>query len=257
MPTGSPSDPISPTGATSRPPLSRGVVFEVPPEAPPPEPFPNRAGLANELGIVREPLRLAAGLPRLARVPRGDRRLTLVIPGWLAPERSMAPIRTFLDRVGHDARHWGLGVIRNDVEAARDRFIERLDQLVDDRPAFLVGWSLGGVIARETARQRPDLVDRVVTFGTPAVGGPTYTAGAGRLGERECRRIERLQRQLDAEQPITRPITAIFTRRDGVVDWRACIDRSSNDVRHVEVRATHVGLGLDPDVWQVTAEALA
>ena len=240
-----------------RPELTRGKVFDAPPVAPPPVAPPQRSGLAGELGIVREPWRAMWRLPHLARPPRGDGRLTIVIPGWLAPERSMAPIRSYLARAGHDARHWGLGTIRNDVEDARDRFIERLDELVDDRPAFLVGWSLGGVIARETARSRPDLVERVVTLGTPAVGGPTYTAGAGRLGADECRRIEQLQQALDADQPIDRPITAIFTRNDGVVDWRACIDRASIDVRHVEVRSTHVGLGIDPDVWQITAESLA
>jgi pimeloyl-ACP methyl ester carboxylesterase len=228
------------------------------PEAGPPTGPPRRAGLFNEVGILREPIRLAARTRTLARAPRGDGRLTITIPGWYAPESSLAPIRGFLGRTGHDAHSWGLGVIRNDVELARDRFVERLDDLVaaTGRPAHLVGWSLGGVIARETARERPDLVHRVVTFGTPAIGGPTYTAGADRLGPDECRRIGLLQTALDETNPIDTPITAIFTKRDGVVDWRACVDRHSIDVRHVEVRSTHVGLGVDPDVWQITAHAL-
>lgn len=229
------------------------------PDAEPPSGPPRRSGLFNEIGILREPLRLAARTPGLVRAPRGDGRLTVTIPGWFAPESSLAPIRGFLARTGHDARSWGLGVIRNDVEAMRDRFIDRLERQVDaaQRPAHLVGWSLGGVIARETARDRPDLVHRVVTFGTPAVGGPTFTAGADRLGPDECRRIEALQTELDETNPIATPITAIYTRRDGVVDWRACIDRYSTNVDHVEVRSTHVGLGLDPDVWLTTARALA
>lgn len=242
---------------TTRVPLTRGVVHETPPDAAPPSPVTRRSGLLAEIATLREPIRGAARLPGLGRAPRGDGRLTIVIAGWLAPEQSMSPIRTFLQRTGHDARHSGLGVIRNDVEDVRDRFIASLEQLVDDRPAALVGWSLGGVIAREAARARPDLVDRIVTFGTPALGGPTYTAGADRIGMEECRRIEALQQELDREQPIERPITAIFTRRDAVVDWRACIDRASLDVRHVEVTSTHIGLGIDPDVWQITAETLA
>lgn len=220
---------------------------------------PRRAGLFNEIGILREPLRLAARTPSLARAPRGDGRLTITIPGWYAPESSLAPIRSFLGRTGHDARSWGLGIIRNDVEAARDRFIEQLDRQVaaSGRSAHLVGWSLGGVIARETARLRPELVHRVVTFGTPAIGGPTYTAGADRMGAEECRRIEQLQTELDESNPIGTPITAVYTRRDGVVDWRACIDRYSTNVEHIEVGSTHVGLGVDPDVWQITARALS
>lgn len=214
--------------------------------------------LRNELAIVREPVRALVRAPHLVRTPRGDGRLTVTIPGWYAPEASLTPIRTFLRHRGHEARSWGLGVIRNDVEAMRDRFVEHLDAWVagHGRPANLVGWSLGGVIARETARDRPDLVHRVVTLGTPAIGGPRFTAGATRLGERECKRIERLQTALDERNPITRPITAIFSRRDGVVDWRACADRYSRDVRHVEVGSTHVGLGIDPDVWEICARAL-
>ena len=63
--------------------------------------------------------------------------------------------------------------------------------------------------------------------------------------------------RLDRDRPITVPITAIFTRNDGVVDWRACLDRRSQAVRHVEVRSSHLGLGLDPAVWITVARALA
>ncbi len=213
----------------------------------------------KELALLREPVRLAAHLGRLRQSPRGDGRLTFVIPGWMAPEASMTPIRTYLRRLDHDARGWGMGVNGNDVEATGERFLERLDGLVDrtGRPANLVGWSLGGVIARESARRRPDLVHRVVTFGTPAIGGPTHTSGASSYGEQECARIEALQDELNRTDPITVPITAIYTRNDTSVDWRACIDRHSARVHHVEVTSTHVGLGIDPDVWRAAATALA
>ena len=213
----------------------------------------------RELALLREPVRLAAQVGRLRQSPRGDGRLTVDIPGWMAPAESTAPIRAFLRRLGHDARGWGLGVNGSDVEATGALFLDRLEHLVDrtERPANLVGWSLGGVIARESARRRPDLVNRVVTFGTPAIGGPTHTAGASTYGAQECARIEALQDELNRTDPITVPITAIFTRNDGVVDWRACIDRWSATVHHVEVRSTHTGLGIDPDVWRAAAAALA
>jgi hypothetical protein len=63
--------------------------------------------------------------------------------------------------------------------------------------------------------------------------------------------------ELDVASPISVPITAIFTRRDGIVSWRACIDRTSPEVRHVEVFSTHIRMGFDPDVWRVIAERLA
>ncbi len=224
------------------------------PSGPPP-----RGRLVREVGVAIQPARLALRSPSLLRAPRGDQRYTVLLPGWRSPEAAMAPIGAYLRRLGHRTRPWGLGVNDADVEKTRDRMLDVVEHLVakDGRSVNLVGWSLGGVIAREIARNRPDAVHRVVTYGTPVLGGPTHTVGAVSAGPEECRRITELQEHLDATDPITVPITAIFTRNDGAVDWRACIDRSSVNVTTVEVSSTHVGLGLDPDVWLTAASALA
>jgi pimeloyl-ACP methyl ester carboxylesterase len=120
-----------------------------------------------------------------------------------------------------------------------------------------VGWSLGGVVAREVARQRPDLVSSVVTMGTPIVGGPTYTAAARFFGKDASRAAGPAASRAARSARIQVPLTVIFSRADGVVDWRASIDRATQGARHVEVRSTHVGLGIDPDVWWAVARALA
>ena len=171
----------------------------------------------------------------------------------------MAPLRRYLRWVGHDAQGWGLGVNTGNPERDTTILAEQVAALHGQtgRKVSLVGWSLGGVIARETARAVPHAVSRVITYGTPAIGGPTYTLGAGAFGPAESSRIQQLIAELDRDSPITVPITAIFTRRDRVVSWPACIDRASLDVEHVEVRSTHAGMGLDPDVWQVVATRLA
>src|SRR3954463_9719428 len=83
-------------------------------------------------------------------------------------------------------------------------------------PVALVGWSLGGTVAREIARAVPQRVACVVTFGSPVIGGPTHTIGARTMGRDECERIDALIRRLAAEQPIEVPVTTIYTRRDGV-----------------------------------------
>lgn len=225
----------------------------------PPDGPPTRFGLLSELDVGLQPLRLAINAPRLCTTPTGNGRAALLLPGWRAPELSMEPMVRFLNVRGHEARPWGLGTNIGDVEARRDDMIERVDELVErtGQPLNLVGWSLGGVIAREVARSIPDRIHRVVTYGSPVLGGPTHTVGAADAGPEECARITELQEHLDETDPIRVPITAIFTRRDRAVNWRACIDRSSLDVRMVEVRSGHVALGFDPDVWRVVATALA
>lgn len=224
-----------------------------------PQAPPSRSRLFGELGTFVEPLRLAGKSLELARAPRGNGRVTIAIPGWRAPEGSTLPIRAFLHGLGHDARSWGLGTNVGDVEELRDRFVERVANLCDTsgRAVNLVGWSLGGVIAREVARAVPESVHQVVTYGSPVIGGPSFTVGAASYGPEECARVTALQQELDANDPIRTPITAVFTRNDNIVDWRACIDRSSQNVAMVEVDSTHVGLGIDPDVWMVAARALA
>jgi pimeloyl-ACP methyl ester carboxylesterase len=224
--------------------------------APPAGP-PALATRALEVRAVLQVARLLRAAPWLAGAPRGSGTVVVDLPGWRAPEASGAPLRAYLRALGYDARPWGLGT--NGGAPARDaeRLAERLAATHGDAPVALVGWSLGGVVAREIARAEPDRVSHVVTYGTPVVGGPTYTFAATAYGERASRRAAQLAARLDADRPIRVPITAIFTRRDGVVDWRACIDRTSPHVRHVEVGSTHLGLGLDPDVWWTVAQALA
>ncbi len=228
-------------------------------EIAPPIGPPSRAGLVGEFGTVFQPARLLLGGVRLRRAPKGDGRISVFLPGWKAPEVSTLPLRGYLNSLHHDARSWGLGVNQGDVEAKRDEMISIVDDLatISGRPVNLIGWSLGGVVAREVARTLPDSVHRLVTYGSPVVGGPSYTAGWATYPAQERARITELQEHLDATNPITTPITSIFTRNDTVVDWRACIDRSSLNVTTIEVGSTHVGLGLDPDVWLVVAEALA
>lgn len=216
------------------------------------------AGAAEVRAGLQVPRLLAAGA-RLSRAPRGDGGVVVDVPGWLAGEATNAPLRRFLRRLGHDARGWGLGYNSGRPERDARLLAARVRIAAEEsgRPVALVGWSLGGLIAREVARHHPDVVRRVVTYGTPVVGGPTHTVGARRYGPDESVRITRLAERLDAEHPIEVPVTAILSRRDGIVSWRACIDRTSRDVEHVEVRSTHLGMGLDPDVWSVVADRLA
>ncbi len=231
---------------------AQGLLGEGPPTAPPPSRLWRDA--AGVLGAARLP----AAAVRLRRATRGDGHTVVDVPGWKAPEAAAWPLRRYLRWLGYDARPWGLGTNDGHPERDADDLARRVRALArDGGPVSLLGWSLGGVIAREVARQEPASVRRVVSYGSPVVGGPTFTVGARAFGRAECERASAVIERLDREQPVGVPLTVILSRRDGVVAWRACLDRSSTDVEHVEVTSTHTGLGFDPDVWQVVADRLA
>jgi pimeloyl-ACP methyl ester carboxylesterase len=223
-------------------------------------PTPPVLGLLREARMAAD---LASGLrhvPVLLQSPRGNGEPVLLLPGFTAGDASMWPLRQCLGALGWNARGWGLGRNRGDAPSLLPRVIDVTERLARETGmrVRMVGWSMGGFLAREAARDRPELVERVVTLGTPVVGGPKYTTAAPlfrRLGfdldaiERECR--ERAQR------PIEVPVTVIYSRRDGVVAWRACLDDTSRDVEHVEVESTHAGFGFDSRVWAIVADRLA
>ena len=118
------------------------------------------------------------------------------------------------------------------------------------KPVVLIGWSLGGFMAREVARDLPNVVERVITMGSPIIGGPKYTVAApyfARWGQ-DLDWIE-LEIRSREERPITQPIHAIISKTDGIVDWQAAIDRHSPDVEHIEVDAAHLGMGFNQVIW--------
>ena len=206
-------------------------------DSPPLAPAPVRPAprdLLSEAKGYRDVIRLAFSAPRLWKAPRVEGSAAMLIPGWKAPEASMAPLRLFLKRRGCDARHWGLGTNQGDPEADSEKLLDTVTEFARQHgsPVALIGWSLGGVIAREVAREIPEQVSQVITYGTPVVGGPTYTPAASSYGEQECQRIADKIVELDRDAPISVPVSAVFSRRDGVVSWPACIDRSNPGVVH-------------------------
>lgn len=238
--------------------MPRVREYAEPPPAPAPS-GPPRRGLLGEWRVGLQVARLVAATPTLRRAPRGDAAPVVLVPGWKAPPSSMVLLRSFLRFLGHDARNWELGVNEGRPERDAPQLADQTQRIASatGRPVTLIGWSLGGTVAREAARQAPAAVAQVITYGTPVVGGPTHTIGARSYGPQESVRISALVDELDTASPISVPITAIFTRRDGIVSWRASIDRTSPEVRHVEVASTHFSMGFDPDVWRVIADRLA
>jgi pimeloyl-ACP methyl ester carboxylesterase len=176
-----------------------------------PAPIDTRRMLREVRGLA-ELGRLTMRAPWLLRQPRGGGAPVMVCPGFGTGDGSTLPLRTYLRALGYRVHGWGLGRNRGNVPKLIPLVAERTARLAETagQPIRLVGWSLGGYLAREAARERPQAVARVITFGTPVIGGPKYTAVAGyyrRRGE-DLDAIEaEVARREDV--PIRVPITAI------------------------------------------------
>jgi pimeloyl-ACP methyl ester carboxylesterase len=213
---------------------------------------------SKELLLGPDLLTAGLRLPALRGLPRGSGAPVLLIPGFGTGDVCFLLLRRFLVQLGHDARPARLGRVGDDVPALAERVAGAAEAAAREtgQRAALVGWSIGGVLAREAARARPDAIRRVVTIGTPVEGGPSYTALAGRYSAQQLAAIRAGIEEAN-RVPITTPITAIWSPNDGIVTPQACIDNQSPDVEHVRVTSTHLGMGLDPTVWAIVARCLA
>jgi pimeloyl-ACP methyl ester carboxylesterase len=201
--------------------------------------------------------------PWLARAPRGDGHRVLVLPGMGADDRSTRPMRRFLADLGYDVHGWGLGPNIPSPDLV-DRLRGRARAVVGDAApgasTSLVGWSLGGIYAREIAKAVPDRIRQVITLGSPFRATPDEESNVDVLLRRfaPARQSEReARRRLGDEQPLPVPSTAVFSRFDGVVPWRGCLDVTTGPHESVEVTGSHCGLGHQPAVLWIVADRLA
>ena len=223
-------------------------------------PIPTGIDVLGEARVFTDVARGVFHLPHALFAAAGRKEPVVVLPGFRAGDGSTWLLRKFLRYLGWSARGWGLGVNDGDAAALLPRTIALVERLAEQRgqAVHLVGWSMGGFLAREVARDRPDLVAQVVTMGTPVVGGAKYTAVAP-LFQRLGYDVDALADACAsrASRLIPRRITALYSRRDGIVAWQACIDRENPRVEHVHVGTTHFGFGFDLRVLRIVADRLA
>jgi pimeloyl-ACP methyl ester carboxylesterase len=199
--------------------------------------------------------------PLLMSAPRGDGHPVLTLPGFLASDLSMAPMRRYLKELGYDAHAWNNGRNIGGVLRMRSALRDRLAAVhtATGRKVSIIGWSLGGVYARDLALQAPDMVRSVVTLGSPFANDIRAT-NATRLyealsGEAVEDNAE-LRTAIAGDLPV--PATSIYSRTDGVVNWRTCILRPSDTAENIEVYlASHIGLGVNAAALWAVADRLA
>ena len=200
----------------------------------------------------------------LATAPRGDGHPVLVLPGFMTSDASTRVLRRFLKALGYDAHSWNLG--RNlgprAIGQQGEKLIERLREVheMTGQKVSLVGWSLGGVMARLLAKRAPDAIRQVITLGSPFNGSPKssnvwrlyeYMSGTSVDGQHTQSMIADI-----AARPAV-PATAIYTKGDGVVAWQTCREDESDLSESIEVHGSHCGLGVNPSVLSAVADRLA
>jgi pimeloyl-ACP methyl ester carboxylesterase len=218
--------------------------------------------LALELRAFWEFGALLPAWPLLARAPKGDGHAVLVFPGLSANDASTLPLRHYLQSIGYKPWGWeqgfNFGPRAGVIEEARNKLVRTFEST--GRKVSLVGWSLGGVYARELAKELPQMVRCVITLGTPFAGSHKatnawriYQLASGRSIEREAENYD-----LPAAPPV--PTTSIYSRSDGVVAWQASVQAPSKGnpaTENIEVLASHIGLGVNPSAWWAVADRLA
>ncbi len=241
------------------------------------------SSLARELSTVTE----AARLLRRTRADRRSRALlpyagshrvpphdpVLLIPGFMAGDPTLRAMSSMLRRQGFRTYRAQIRVNVGCTREAAERLEQRLETIATrrNRKVSIVGHSLGGMLARGLAARRPDLIEGIVSMGSPVLApGAIHKvlawdaqmlsrltrAGFGGMMSAdcfggECARLSWEESQLEIDPALA--FTAIYSKRDGIVDWRACLDPAA---QHVEVRTSHCGMAVDPVVMDHVLTAL-
>ena len=226
-----------------------------------------RLGL-EAAALLRDPVLRGAGL----RDGRG--RPVMLIPGFLAGDASLGPMAAWLKRAGYRPARAGMRANVDCSGALLPKLEERLERVAREQGmrAVVIGQSRGGALAKVLAVRRPELVAGVVTLGSPQLAplavhplvrvplqavGTLGSLGAPGLFRRSCIDGEccaGFWSDLAGPLPARVGLVAVYSRSDGIVDWRACLDPHADE--QVEIAASHLGMAVSPAAWKAIASAL-
>ena len=195
----------------------------------------------------------------LSKMPKGDGQPVLVFPGLLAGDTTTLLLRSFLKRLGYAPYGWKQGINAGPRHGVLAGCRERIEEIYTEhgRKVSLIGWSLGGLYAREMAKLMPAMVRQVVTLGSPFAGNPQATH-AWRIFEYfsgHSASDPNLMERLRGAPPV--PTTSIYSKTDGVVAWQCSVQAPAKQSENIEVNASHFGLGMNPLALFALADRLA
>ncbi len=236
----------------------RGAPVPMEPFVPPPSAV---LALTEAHRAFAEILTLNVTRNRLMKLaPRGDGHPVMVLPGFLGGDGYNSALRRFLTSLNYAVHGWGLGRNLGPREGVLEQLRDRVVYLSDryEGPVSLVGHSLGGIFARELAREFPERVRQVISLGSPF--------GEGRMtGSIPARLFTALNppEELPVDQDILHeappvPTTAIYSRGDGIVNWQTTVQQGGHTrTQSIQVRGSHCGMTLNPSIWYLVAERLS
>jgi pimeloyl-ACP methyl ester carboxylesterase len=203
--------------------------------------------------------------PLVRNAPGGDGHPVITLPGFRGNDTSMNVLRRYLEHWGYDPHPWGLGTnlgIGFDRVYYERRFLSQLERVARRRgqPVSIIGWSQGGVIARQAAKRRPELVRQVITLGSPIGDSPEATT-IWRIFERTSEQeitpeLMAYLKEVASPVPQVR-CTCVYSRSDGIVSPDIAQDKVSPLAENICVTASHFGMGVNPSVLLVIADRLA
>ena len=221
---------------------------------------PGALRLALETRMPLELWSSLVALPVLYTTPRGDGHPVLVFPGLAASDQSTAPMRRYLRDRGYDARAWDLGRNLGPGKGVIEACFEKVRQVRAEtgRKVSLIGWSLGGIYAREAAKVAAQDVRSVITLGTPFTGHPRATNAWQVYELASGERADDRYHNYDLKTAPPVPTTSIYSRTDGIVAWECSVQTpGAGETENIEVQASHIGLGVNPAVLYAVADRLA
>lgn len=220
--------------------------------------------MSEPLRLMSETMSLFMLSPLLARAPRGDRHPVMVLPGFATNDQMTVLLRSFLMQLRYDVYPLDLGwnFDQHTVGENGEHVAERIAQIraKTGKTVSLVGWSLGGVIAREAARRDPDDIRQVITLGSPFTGNPyatslanVYQAATGNDFTSEKSKA----RYAEGSELLPVPSSAIYSKMDGITSWRNCFGKTDAINENIEVISSHFGFVANPAVFFAIADRLA
>jgi len=200
--------------------------------------------------------------PALRLAAPGDGHPVIVLPGFFAGDPSTRTLRNYLRSRGYAVSGWSLGRNRGPTRAALDGMDRLVSSTVEqhNQPVSIIGWSLGGIFARQIAARRPEDVRQVITLGSPYRLNPGDRTRASQLYDRFAHlhvTSAYFPGPAGGWRPLPMPATSIYTRSDGIVAWQTCTEPESALSENIEVFGSHCGLGHHPAAVYAVADRLA